>query len=63
MTGNELKGIHAQLGITQQELAKKLGVAQVTVARWEIGLRHIAEPMARFIELIAKEVRKDKKKK
>ena len=63
MTGKELRELRIQLGLTQPELGKRLGVARVTVARWELGLRHIAEPMARLIQYLAKEVKEEKKKK
>jgi transcriptional regulator with XRE-family HTH domain len=62
MTGTDLQKLRLQLGLTQDELSQRLGVARVTVARWEIGLRHIAEPMSRLIQLIAKEVQGEKKK-
>jgi len=62
MTGNELRELRTQLGLTQEELGKRLGVARVTVARWELGLRHIAEPMARLMQYLAKEVRAEQKK-
>ena len=62
MTGKELRELRIQLGLTQPELGKRLGVARVTVARWELGLRHIAEPMARLILYLAKEVRGEQKK-
>ncbi len=35
MTGPEIKELRTKLKMTQQELADKLGVARVTVARWE----------------------------
>ena len=63
MTGNELRELRIQLGLTQEELGKRLGVARVTVARWELELRHIAEPMARLVQYLAKEVRAEQKKK
>ena len=62
MTGKELRELRIQLGLTQPELGKRLGVARVTVARWELGLRHIAEPMARLIQYLAKEVKAEQKK-
>ena len=33
----DVKGLRQRLGITQQELAGRLGVALSTVARWEGG--------------------------
>ncbi len=41
MTGSELKQWRKKWGITQVELARMLGTHQVTVARWETGVRKI----------------------
>jgi len=52
MTGDELKRQRARAGLTQQALADRLGVARVTVARWEIGVRgisHVAELAIRYV--------------
>ena len=54
---DELKRVRARLGLTQTQLADRLGVTQNTVARWEMGDRRITEPMGRLIERIAKEVK------
>lgn len=35
MTGTELKQKRESLGLTQEELAKELGVVSSSVARWE----------------------------
>jgi transcriptional regulator with XRE-family HTH domain len=53
----ELKRLRKRMGMTQAELAAALGVWQVTVGRWEAGMRSISEPTARLIERIAKEVK------
>jgi len=50
------------LGMTQDELGQRLGVARVTVARWEIGLRRVPELAARLVQHVAKEVRTEQKK-
>ncbi|MGE0823231.1 MAG: helix-turn-helix domain-containing protein [Candidatus Binatia bacterium] len=63
MTGQDLKELRIRLGLTQEELGQRLGVARVTVARWELGLRQIAEPMARLVQYLAKEVKAEKKQK
>ena len=34
-TAKEIKELRKKLGITQQELADRIGVDRVTVARWE----------------------------
>jgi DNA-binding transcriptional regulator YiaG len=61
MTGQELKALRHQMGLTQKELAEKIGVPWNTVARWEVGMRKIAEPIARLVHYIAKEVKAEKK--
>ena len=37
MDNQDIKGLRKKLGMTQQELADKIGVDRVTVARWEAG--------------------------
>ncbi len=37
MTGEEVKALREKLGITQQALASKVGVANQTLNRWERG--------------------------
>jgi transcriptional regulator with XRE-family HTH domain len=39
MTPQELRAAREAMGITQQELADKLGVGQGTISRWEAGER------------------------
>ena len=62
MTGDELKQLRTRLGMTQDELGQRLGVARVTVARWEIGLRRVPELAARLVQHVAKEVKEEQKK-
>jgi DNA-binding transcriptional regulator YiaG len=54
MTGSEVRAIRIRLKLTQQELADKVGVTRVTVARWESGLIGIRESAARLLKLLAK---------
>jgi DNA-binding transcriptional regulator YiaG len=63
MTGGELKALRQQMELTQKELAEKLGVPWNTVARWEVGMRRIFEPVARLVQYLAKEVRTEQQKK
>ncbi len=63
MTGKELKALRTRLGLTQDELGKRLGVARVTVARWEIGLRRVPELAARLVQHVTKEVREEQRRK
>jgi transcriptional regulator with XRE-family HTH domain len=41
MNGEDLKLWRKKCGITQVELARMLGTYQVTIARWETGVRKI----------------------
>lgn len=53
MTPMGLRRIRRELGLTQEQLAKVLGVDRVTVARWETGVRAISEPVARLVKRFA----------
>ena len=57
MTPEELKALRARLGLTQYELAEKVGVARNTINRWEMGIRSIPEPVVRLLDYLTKEVR------
>ena len=41
MTADQLKRKRRDLGLTQVELAKRLGVTRLTVVRWETGVHKI----------------------
>lgn len=43
MTGDELKTLRQSWGMTQVELAARLGVTVDQVANWETGRREISE--------------------
>ena len=62
MTGADLRTIRTKLGLTQEELGQRLGVRKNTVWRWETGLRHIPEPVARLLPYLAKEGKEEQKK-
>jgi DNA-binding transcriptional regulator YiaG len=55
MTGKQIQTIRLRLGLTQAELAEKLGVARNTVTRWESETIGIKESAARLLQLLAKE--------
>lgn len=54
MTGAELRRIRERLGVTQRELAERVGVHFVTANRWERGQVPISEPVAQLVRLLVK---------
>jgi len=61
MTETDIKRIRAALGLTQRELAERLGVRPNTVTRWEMGLHKIPGPAARLLEVMRAGARKEGK--
>jgi DNA-binding transcriptional regulator YiaG len=55
VSGKTLWRLREAAGLTQGELAKKLGVALNTVSRWELGRMKIAKRSEKLIELVLKE--------
>ena len=41
MSNHPLKSYRSEAGLTQNALAKELGVSSITVSRWETGARKI----------------------
>lgn len=58
LTGRELKLLRQAMGMTQQELASKMGVSREAVARWEIETRGISQPMTMLIRMLAAQYNK-----
>jgi len=54
VTGEQLKQIRKKLGLTQKELADRVGVVTNSIARQERGEIGIRESLARLIVLLAK---------
>jgi transcriptional regulator with XRE-family HTH domain len=52
VTGDELQRLRKRLGLTQVELAARVGVTRVTIGRQERGEVRIPEPTARLIRLL-----------
>jgi len=57
MTGKELLEIRKRLKWSQAQLARAIGVAGNTVARWERGELGISEPVGRLVRRILAEQR------
>jgi len=55
MTSEDLKALRTRLGLTQVELAERIGVARNTINRWEMGIRGIPEPVVRLMRYVAQE--------
>lgn len=53
MTGKELMAIRKRLGLTQAELAERLGVARFSISRQERGAHGIRESLAKLIRFVA----------
>lgn len=57
MKPNEIKRIRKILGITQRELAERIGVTLNTVGRWECGARPCTGTAAMLLRHLEKESR------
>ncbi len=62
MTGREVRNIRQRLGLTQRELADRLGVARNTVTRWELGLMGVKESAARLLQILGAQQKSKAKK-
>lgn len=60
MTGKELRRIRQKLGFTQTEFAERLRISRVSVNRMEYGNQVITPSMALLIELLAKEIERER---
>lgn len=54
-TSEEVRSLRQMMGITQEELAKEMGVTEFSVWRWENGKRPITEAHTKLLRLIADE--------
>jgi transcriptional regulator with XRE-family HTH domain len=60
MNGEDLKLWRKKCGITQVELARMLGTYQVTIARWETGVRKIPFLLPLALEALEKRMKEGK---
>jgi len=52
MTPERLRSLRAALGVTQDSLARALGVTPTAVAHWEAGHRRPSGPARRLLTLL-----------
>jgi DNA-binding transcriptional regulator YiaG len=57
MTGKELQEWRRQWGLTQEGLARLLGVIRLTVARWETGARAIPSFLPLALEALENRIK------
>ena len=57
MTADDLRRKREQLGLTQEELAKHLGVKRLSVIRWENGQTEIDKILERAMRDLERELR------
>ena len=50
MTPDTIRTIRAELGYSQAELARRMGVTVTTVSRWETGLRRPDRRSSKWLE-------------
>ncbi|MDO9574126.1 MAG: helix-turn-helix domain-containing protein [Candidatus Contubernalis sp.] len=55
----DIKTLRGKLGLTQEELARKLGVSWGTVARWEAGKSKPSKLAQKVIEDLIKDSEKE----
>lgn len=53
MTNDEIKSIRSQLGISQEQFARDLGIATASVYRWEAGKSQPSPLHAKLIRQFA----------
>lgn len=56
MKSHEIKQLREQLKLTQAQLARRLGVGRVTVARWETGRQEPSSLALAQIKQLQKEI-------
>jgi DNA-binding transcriptional regulator YiaG len=54
MTPKDVQALRHRLGLSQSTLAEALGVAKMTVARWEQGVHRITPRTVKSLMLLAR---------
>lgn len=62
MTPEQFRKKRERLGMTQEELAKRLGVQRLSVIRWETGQTKIRKGIELAIKQIESEEKQEQKK-
>jgi len=62
MTPKEFKDIRGAIGVSQAELARRLGVDPMTVSRWERKVVSIPNPVEKLMKVWVKEGRGARRK-
>jgi transcriptional regulator with XRE-family HTH domain len=57
MTGKELQAWRRKKGLTQEELAKCLGVIRITITRWETGVRAVPSFLPLALEALENRIK------
>ena len=61
MTPKEIVKLREDLGLTQRQLAEKIGAHQPTVARWEVGRNTPRGAYLKALEALQAKAKKQKK--
>ena len=51
-----VRQLRRQMGMSQQEFARHLGVRQQTVSDWEIGKHHVQRHLERVLTMVGEQV-------
>jgi putative transcriptional regulator len=61
MTPAEIRAFRQRLGLTQTQMAERLGVHLRTYQQWEYGRRKPRRPTLKLLEILHKEAEGEKK--
>ncbi|MCJ7605539.1 MAG: helix-turn-helix domain-containing protein [Dehalococcoidales bacterium] len=55
--GSKVQALRNHLGLTQQELSKRLGTRQQTISEWETGMYRPRGASATLLSIVAEQVK------